>query len=101
MLEPDFKTKIKNDPKVVKHLEWAINIQEKHVKITSENIKTILKDEIGVTFSRVLEDAGVYKRNNEGEKGLLRFIEYINMNSFNFFENLMYNIENYFLRRIK
>ena len=35
MLEPDFKTKIKNDPKVVKHLEWAINIQEKHVKITS------------------------------------------------------------------
>ena len=80
MLEPDFKTKIKNDPKVVKHLEWAINIQEKHVKITSENIKTILKDEIGVTFSRVLEDAGVYKRNNEGEKGLLRFIEYINMN---------------------
>lgn len=80
MLEPDFKTKIKNDPKVVKHLEWAINIQEKHVKITSENIKTILKDEIGVTFSRVLEDAGVYKRNNEGEKGFLRFIEYINMN---------------------
>ncbi len=80
MLEPDFKTKIKNNPKVVKHLEWAINIQEKHVKITSENIKTILKDEIGVTFSRVLEDAGVYKRNNEGEKGLLRFIEYINMN---------------------
>ncbi|MFR3816933.1 MAG: UDP-glucose--hexose-1-phosphate uridylyltransferase [Fusobacterium varium] len=80
MLEPDFKTKIKNDPKVVKHLEWAINVQEKHVKITSENIKTILKDEIGVTFSRVLEDAGVYKRNNEGEKGLLRFIEYINMN---------------------
>ena len=80
MLEPDFKTKIKNDPKVVKHLEWAINIQEKHVKITSENIKTILKDEIGVTFSRVLEDAGVYKLNNEGEKGLLRFIEYINMN---------------------
>ncbi|MCD7979225.1 MAG: UDP-glucose--hexose-1-phosphate uridylyltransferase, partial [Fusobacterium sp.] len=80
MLEPDFKTKIKNDPKVVKHLEWAINIQEKHVKITSENIKTILKDEIEVTFSRVLEDAGVYKRNNEGEKGLLRFIEYINMN---------------------
>ena len=80
MLEPDFKAKIKNDPKVVKHLEWAINIQEKHVKITSENIKTILKDEIGVTFSRVLEDAGVYKRNNEGEKGLLRFIEYINMN---------------------
>ena len=71
MLEPDFKTKIKNDPKVVKHLEWAINIQEKHVKITSENIKTILKDEIGVTFSR---------RNNEGEKGLLKFIEYINMN---------------------
>ena len=80
MLEPDFKTKIKNNPKVVKHLEWAINIQEKHVKITSENIKTILKDEIGVTFSRVLEDAGVYKRNNEGEKGLLRFIEYINEN---------------------
>lgn len=80
MTESDFKTKIKNNPKVEKHLEWAININKKHLEITSENIKNILKDEIGITFSRVLEDAGVFKRNAEGQKGLIRFIEYININ---------------------
>lgn len=80
MTESDFKTKIKNDTKVEKHLEWAININKKHLKITSENIKNILKNEIGITFSRVLEDAGVFKRNIEGQNGLTRFIEYININ---------------------
>ncbi|MDU1909701.1 UDP-glucose--hexose-1-phosphate uridylyltransferase [Fusobacterium sp.] len=80
MTESDFKTKIKNDTKVEKHLEWAININKKYLKITSENIKNILKNEIGITFSRVLEDAGVFKRNIEGQNGLTRFIEYININ---------------------
>ncbi len=79
MIEADFISKIKNDSVVEKHLEWAINISKKHPKITAENIQNILKDEVGITFSRVLEDAGVYKRNSEGEKGLLRFVNYINM----------------------
>ena len=80
MTEPDFETKIKNDPKVEKHLNWAVNIQKKHFEITPKNVESILKDEVGITFSRVLEDAGVYKRTPEGQKGLLRFVEYINMN---------------------
>lgn len=80
LTEADFETKIKNDPKVEKHLNWAVNIKKKYFEITSKNVKSILKDEVGMTFSKVLEDAGVYKRNPEGEKGLLRFVQYINMN---------------------
>ena len=80
LTEADFETKIKNDPKVEKHLNWAVNIKKKYFEITSKNVESILKDEVGMTFSKVLEDAGVYKRNPEGEKGLLRFVQYINMN---------------------
>ena len=35
----------------------------------------ILKEEVGQTFVHVLEDAGVYKCNEEGRKAFLRFIE--------------------------
>ena len=33
----------------------------------------ILKSEIGATFVRVLEDAGVYKCSEEGRNAFLRF----------------------------
>lgn len=70
--------KIKNDEKVIKHLEWIKKIIQKHEKISSQNAQDILKSEIGITFSRVLEDAGVYKRDEDGQAGLLRFVDYVN-----------------------
>ena len=41
---------------------------------TPENTEDILKDEIGKTFVRVLEDAGVYKCTSEGRNAFLRFV---------------------------
>ena len=70
--------KIKNDAKVEKHLAWAEKIYNKYSDINGENIDKILKDEVGVTFSRVLEYAGVYKRDAEGQNGFLRFVEKVN-----------------------
>ena len=34
----------------------------------------ILRAEIGKVFSEVLEDAGVYKRNEEGQKAFMKFV---------------------------
>ena len=34
--------------------------------ITSENIHSIVQKEIGIVFTKVLEDAGVYKRTPDG-----------------------------------
>ena len=34
----------------------------------------VLKEEIGITFTHVLEDAGVYKCTEEGRKAFMRFI---------------------------
>ena len=35
----------------------------------------ILKEEVGITFTHVLEDAGVYKCTEEGRQAFMRFIE--------------------------
>ncbi|MFR4478713.1 UDP-glucose--hexose-1-phosphate uridylyltransferase [Fusobacterium sp.] len=78
MVADDYAEKIKNDAKVEKHLAWAEKIYNKYSDINGENVDKILKDEVGVTFSRVLEYAGVYKRDAEGQNGFLRFVEKVN-----------------------
>lgn len=35
----------------------------------------IIQKEIGIVFAKVLEDAGVYKRTDEGKSAFKRFIE--------------------------
>ena len=78
IVEPDYEDKIKNDNKVEKHLEWIKNIMKKHENISSQNAHDILKSEVGITFSRVLEDAGVYKRDEKGQAGLIKFVDHVN-----------------------
>ena len=51
---------------------------KKHENVSSQNAYDILKSEVGITFSRVLEDAGVYKRDEKGQKGLLNFVNHVN-----------------------
>lgn len=38
-----------------------------------ELINNVLYNEIGKTFAKCLEDAGVYKRTDEGKKAFLKF----------------------------
>lgn len=56
------------------HHAWAAAIKEKH-EITPANVTQILQDEIGYVFLRVLEDAGVFKRNAEGQNAFKKFID--------------------------
>ena len=51
---------------IEKHAQWVKEFMPKHEKITKENVMDILKEEVGKTFVKVLEDAGVYKCTPQG-----------------------------------
>ena len=61
------------DERIEKHKEWFARFKDQY-EFTEENTEEILKKEIGKTFERVLEDAGVYKRTGAGLNAFLRFI---------------------------
>ena len=55
-------------------------IRSRHADLNADNIDRILRDEIGAVFSKVLEDAGVYKRDEAGQAAFERFVEFVNRN---------------------
>ena len=57
------------------HAEWVGEITAKYSDINALNIRKILEDEIGRVFLNVLEDAGVFKRNEDGKAAFMRFID--------------------------
>ena len=59
---------------IAKHKAW-FELFKDNYSFTPDNTEDILKTEIGRTFERVLEDAGVYKRTPEGKAAFLRFID--------------------------
>jgi UDPglucose--hexose-1-phosphate uridylyltransferase len=77
ILDKNYMEKIKNNEDIEKHLEWAKKIVEENPNLNKENVGEILKVEVGKVFSRVLEDAGVYKRDENGKEGFRRFVEVI------------------------
>ncbi|GAA3024529.1 UDP-glucose--hexose-1-phosphate uridylyltransferase [Tetragenococcus solitarius] len=61
------------------HKEWADSIKMNH-QLTKENVNEVVQKELGQVFKRVLEDAGVFKRDEQGRTGFERFINYLNSN---------------------
>ena len=57
------------------HKEWAESFMKKYQDINKDNVTDIIRQEIGLVFSEVLENAGVYKCDAAGREGFLRFIE--------------------------
>lgn len=62
---------------IAKHAKWAERLKSKHV-FNRCNIVSILRDEVGSVFLKVLEDAGVFKRDSHGKEAFLRFVEHVN-----------------------
>ena len=56
------------------HAEWAEEILRRR-GFTAENAETVLQEEVGRVFQRVLEDAGVFKRDEQGRNAFRRFLE--------------------------
>ncbi len=59
---------------IAKHAEWADMIESKY-EINEQNIEKIIQDEIGIVFSAILEQCGVFSRDEQGKKQFLRFVE--------------------------
>lgn len=74
MVKPNASELIRENEKVEKHADWCDEILKKYNDITAENVENIIKAEIGVAFSKVLENAGVYKQDENGREGYRRFI---------------------------
>ena len=62
---------------IKKHAEWFDEFKNDYT-FTKENVEEIIKKEIGKTFVKVLEDAGVYKYNEEGISSFMNFVDYVN-----------------------
>ncbi len=70
---------IRNNAELSKHAEWSEEIKRKYTDINKNNVDEILKSEIGLVFSQVLEHAGVYKQNEKGIEAFERFITSVNL----------------------
>lgn len=68
---------ITNDETLAKHADWAEEIKAKYSDINADNIDGIIKAEIGIVFSKVLEDTGVFKRDEKGQAAFMKFVESI------------------------
>ena len=67
-------TPLSEIPEIAKHESWLDAFKSSYT-FTEENIDGILKCEIGKTFVKVLEDAGVYKCTADGRAAFMRFID--------------------------
>ena len=67
-------TDLADNELTAKHKEWAESFKGNYT-ITAENAEKIVQDEVGKVFSKVLEHAGVYKRDEKGMAAFSKFVE--------------------------
>ncbi|MGG7212019.1 UDP-glucose--hexose-1-phosphate uridylyltransferase [Clostridium nigeriense] len=68
------KDDIYNNENMKIHLEWYEEIKRKNSNITTETVDNIVKNEVGIVFTKVLEHCGVFKWNDEGNEAMHRYI---------------------------
>ena len=64
---------LRQDETLGKHADWVDELRQRY-DFTPENTEDILRQEVGAVFTRVLEDAGVFKRNDAGQRAFGRFL---------------------------
>ena len=64
---------IRANETIAKHADWVESFKDKYT-FTAENTKEILQNEVGKVFAKVLEHAGVFKRDENGFSGFDRFM---------------------------
>lgn len=74
------KTKLLNgddieaEESIRKHAPWAKELREKYQTFSADTIDQIIENEVGEVFLQVLSDAGVFKRDREGQEAFRRFL---------------------------
>lgn len=57
------------------HAAWALELAEAHGPITADTVEDVVRAGVGEVFGHVLEDAGVYKWDDEGRAAQQRLID--------------------------
>ena len=65
---------IKADETIAKHYDWVMRFKAKYDEINADNIDKIIEDEIGLVFTAILGQCGVFDRNEEGRAQFKKFI---------------------------
>ena len=65
---------IKADETIAKHYDWVMRFKAKYDEINADNIDKIIEDEIGLVFTAILGQCGVFDRNEEGKAQFKKFI---------------------------
>ena len=68
---------IRSDEVLSKHADWVDELKKEYV-FSQDNALDIILQETGKVFAAVLEDAGVYKCDEEGRKAFLEFADHVN-----------------------
>jgi len=68
---------ISENEAISKHASWAEEFIKTH-NVTEENIDEITRNAIGVTFTKILEQCGVFDRTENGRKQFLKFVDEVN-----------------------
>lgn len=68
------KKDIRSNESIEKHADWVDEFLPNYKDINSDNIDSILKEEVGKVFCQVLEDGGVYKCTEEGLNSFMKFV---------------------------
>ena len=66
---------------IEKHADWVDKFLPRYEHVTEENIAGILQKEIGLVFCQVLQDAGVFKRDEAGMAAFQRFTDSLTRDS--------------------
>lgn len=69
---------LRSDDLLSKHADWVDMIRGKYSKEelhSPERLDRIIRDEIGLVYSTILEQCAVFKRDSAGRAAFLRFIE--------------------------
>lgn len=66
---------LRKDEELAKHADWVEEFSAGYEVIDDANVDGILEREVGRVFLEVLEDAGVFKRTEEGQAAFDRFLQ--------------------------
>lgn len=56
------------------HIEWARKIKELYTNSNNKSIEKFMQEQIGNVFTQILEDAGVFKRDEKGQAAFKDFL---------------------------
>ncbi|MDE6883340.1 MAG: UDP-glucose--hexose-1-phosphate uridylyltransferase [Lachnospiraceae bacterium] len=69
---------LRKDELLEKHADWVEEFLPGYSQVNKDTVMDIIHKEIGNVFMQVLEDSGVYKRNEEGRAAFDRFMKSLN-----------------------